>query len=96
MFVHSPAAEVVLVGACHFQIELTVLVRIILASCRVDPLQGVELQAVKLLPLWRVVGVDADVLPLQRGAQPKLELKAWFNTNNAQIIIHIIRFIGQV
>lgn len=61
---HSPAAEVVLVGAGYLQVQLAVLVRVVLVPRGVDPLQGLELEAVEPLALLRVIGVHVHILPL--------------------------------
>lgn len=68
-------SKVVFVGSSDLEVQRTELIRIVLPSRRVVPLQNAELVSFVRLPLQRVVGVHQHILPLQAGTQAELQLE---------------------
>lgn len=68
-------SKVVLIGPGDLEVQRAELIRIVLPSCRVVPLQNAELVSSVGLSLQGIVGVHQHLLPLQAGAQAELQLE---------------------
>lgn len=72
---HLPMSKVVFIGSGDLEVQRTELIRVVLPSCRVVPLQNPELASFVRLSLQRIVGVHQNLLPLQAGTQAELQLE---------------------
>lgn len=68
----SPVAEVILVRACHVHLQRAELIRVVLSTSGIDPVEGAETVAIKPSPLSWVVDVNMDLFPLKSWPKSKL------------------------
>lgn len=68
-------SKVVFIGSGDLEVQRTELIRVVLPSCRVVPLQNTELASFVRLSLQWIVGVHQNLFPLQAGTQAELQLK---------------------
>ena len=72
-----PMRKVVLIGPGYFEFQSAELIRVILSSCWVVPLQNAVVLPVKWLSFWWVVCVYCNVPPLKTGTKLEVELQPW-------------------